>query len=365
MHQCPIAVSGQTRHPNIMDTRLVAAAIPLFAIFIGIELLVAKRRGMKVYRFSDTIADLSCGITQQLGLIVSQAPLLILYTLIQSEVGLWQWDHSLGSFALAWLLIDFCYYWWHRASHRINWLWAVHLVHHQSEDYNLAVALRQAMFTHITAMPFYVPLALLGFDVLTFGIVLSLNTLVQFWIHTEVIRKVAPLEPIFNTPSHHRVHHGINDEYLDKNYAGFLIIWDRVFGTFEPEKAEAVYGITQPLNSFNPFWANLHYFVELAQRSFNLSHWSDKLYVWWAPPEWLGQGEQKPDKAPQSRPEQIKFDVVLSPGRRALTVALFLGVMVGATAMIVYGGQMDLLALLACTAGLFAVMWGISWRLAR
>ena len=348
-----------------MDTRLVAAAIPIFGLLIALELWVAKRRNIAVYRLFDAISDLSCGTAQQLCLLLSQAPLLVLYAWVQSHYGLWTFERSVLNFALAWLIIDFLYYWWHRASHRINWMWALHVVHHQSEDFNLAVALRQAMFTHVSAMIFYAPMALIGFDVFTFGIVMALNTLVQFWIHTELIRKCGPIELLFNTPSHHRVHHGINDQYLDKNYAGFLITWDKLFGSFEPEDEEVVYGITKPLRSFNPFWANIHYFVELGERSLRLKRWRDKVWVWWAPPEWLGEGEDPNPQAPQTREEQVKFNV--RSGRGFVIYALFAFVVVLglSLAMIVYGPSLSLLQVAACVGGLYVLPWSMTWGTSR
>ena len=344
-----------------MDTRLVAAAIPLFGVFIALELWVAHRRKVRVYRLFDAMSDLSCGISQQLCLLVSQAPLLVLYVWVQQNYALWSFEHTALNFALAWLINDFLYYWWHRASHRINWLWGLHVVHHQSEDFNLAVALRQAMFTHASAMFFYAPMAFLGFDVIIFGVVLALNTLVQFWIHTELIRKCGPIEWFFNTPSHHRVHHGINDEYLDTNYAGFLIIWDKMFGTFVPEEEEVVYGITKPLQSFNPFWANVHYFIELGQRSMSLSRWRDKLWVWWAPPEWLGAGEEAPAPAPQNRDTQNKYDLVASRSVIMGSLAIFTLIAASTLAMIVYGPSMSLPLLIAAVAGIYLLLWAVTW----
>jgi len=344
-----------------MDPRLVAAAIPLFGIFIALEWWIANRRKVKVYRLFDAIADLSCGISQQLCLLVSQAPLLVLYAYVQQNYAIWSFEKSLGTFAIAWLVNDFLYYWWHRASHRINWLWALHVVHHQSEDFNLAVALRQAMFTHASAMFFYAPMAFMGFDGLTFGVVLALNTLVQFWIHTELIRKCGPIEWLFNTPSHHRVHHGINDQYLDTNYAGFLIIWDKLFGSFVPEDEEVVYGITKPLASFNPFWANLHYFAELAQRSWHLERWRDKVWVWWAPPEWLGKDETPPKRAPQTRAQQVKYDLQASPQAIALSLAIFGIIMAATLVMIIYGKTLSLPALIAVVLGVYMLLWIVTW----
>jgi sterol desaturase/sphingolipid hydroxylase (fatty acid hydroxylase superfamily) len=159
----------------------------------------------------------------------------------------------------------------------VNFLWAAHIVHHQSEDYNLAVALRQAWFTGLTGLPFYLPLAMLGANAEIFIISNSISLVYQFWIHTELVRTIDPLEWIFNTPSHHRVHHATNPQYLDKNYGAILIIWDRMFGTFEPEREACVYGITKPLGSTSPVWANFHYWAEMVKLSAHASTLREKL----------------------------------------------------------------------------------------
>src|SRR5690606_31238042 len=151
---------------------------------------------------------------------------------------------------------DFAYYWWHRASHRISFLWAAHVVHHQSEDYNLAVALRQAWFTSLSSWVLNLPLAFLGVPPLVYGVCAALNTLYQFWIHTRLVGKLGPLEWVLNTPSHHRVHHGIDAPYLDTNYGGVFIVFDRLFGTFVEETHEPRYGTLDPIRSFDPVWAN-------------------------------------------------------------------------------------------------------------
>jgi hypothetical protein len=159
-------------------------------------------------------------------------------------------------------------------------------VHHQSEDYNLSVALRQSWFQSFFSFAFYLPLAIVGFEPLMFAVVISFNTLYQFWIHTETIGKLGPLEWVFNTPSHHRVHHGSNPKYIDKNHAGSLIIWDRLFGTFQEEDEKVYYGITSPLNSWNPVWANFHYWVELWELSKRSRGIKNKVLVFIKPPGW-------------------------------------------------------------------------------
>ena len=207
------------------------------------------------------------------------------------------------SSALAWLAcwlgVDFFYYWFHRASHEINAGWAAHIVHHQSEDMNLAVALRQSVFQGAMSWVFYLPLALFGFPPAMFLTVSAVNTLYQFWIHTRLIGKLGPLEWVLNTPSHHRVHHGRNPKYIDRNHAGSLIIWDRMFGTFQEEEEEPVYGITKPLASSNPVWANLHYWADLWALARSTARPLDRLRVFAKPPGWrppdLGGFEPAPE----------------------------------------------------------------------
>jgi sterol desaturase/sphingolipid hydroxylase (fatty acid hydroxylase superfamily) len=171
-------------------------------------------------------------------------------------------------------------------SHEINAIWATHIVHHQSEEYNLTVALRQSWFQAFFSTLFYLPLAWIGFDPITTVTVIAFNTLYQFWIHTELIKNMGWFEWIFNTPSHHRVHHGSNPEYIDKNHGGTLIVWDRIFGTFQAEQVAPVYGITTPLRSWNPFHANFHYWNDLIQLSARASRATDKLKVFFAAPGW-------------------------------------------------------------------------------
>lgn len=249
-----------------MGPNYIALAVPLFLLLIGLELLT--KRGRASYRFPDAITSLGCGVVQRVTLLFYEASLLVVYTVVYRHARLFDLEARTGT---AWIValvgVDFIYYWWHRASHRVNALWAAHIVHHQSEDYNLAVALRQGVFTPLTALPFSLPLAALGVPPLIYVAADALVTLYQFWIHTESVRSLGPLEAVLNTPSHHRVHHGRNPQYLDRNYGGVLIIWDRLFGTFEPEREPVAYGITKPLQSFNPLWAQLHHFGELARQA--------------------------------------------------------------------------------------------------
>src|SRR5713101_5563143 len=255
----------------------IALAIPFFFLLMGVELWVARRRGLKLYRFADSVVDLSCGMTQQILLVFAVGVLVSGYS--------WLYRHRVwtppgwAAWLIAFFAVDLVYYWWHRLSHEVNVLWAVHVVHHQSEDYNLAVALRQAVLSVWTIWPLHLPLALLGVPPVTFLVVDALSTLYQFWIHTELVGKLGWFERIFNTPSQHRVHHAINPRYLDKNYAATLCIWDRLFGTFEEEKEQPVYGLVKPLASFNPLWAQVQAWAALWRAS-REARGLDRLRVW-------------------------------------------------------------------------------------
>src|SRR5688572_10603116 len=247
-----------------MNPNYIALAIPLLLLFVFIEMAVAARRRLRIYRFADSMADLGCGVTQRAFLLLFEATLLLSYVALYENARLYDLSgRPVAAFLIAFVGVDFIYYCWHRASHRLNFLWAAHVVHHQSEDFNLAVALRQGVLTPLTASPFAFPLALLGIPPLIYVAAASLNTLYQFWIHTELVKSLGPLEKVLNTPSHHRVHHARNPRYLDRNYAAMLIVWDRLFGTFAPESERPTYGITKPLRSFNALWAQVQPLAEL------------------------------------------------------------------------------------------------------
>ena len=270
-----------------MPVDYIVLAIPVFFLLIGLELLVTRLLEKDYYRFADSLADLSCGMVQQLLEVLVKTLLFAGY--------LYVWTHGrlleIGSASLlAWVLcflgVDFLYYWFHRLSHEVNAFWAAHVVHHQSEEYNLAVALRQGAIQGWFSWAFYLPLALVGFPPLMFLAASSFNTLYQFWIHTRVIGSLGPLEWVLNTPSNHRVHHGRNPKYIDRNHGGTLIVWDRLFGTYQAEEDEVVYGITTPLRSWNPVWANLHYWVELCEKARRTSRLRDKVLLFLKPPGW-------------------------------------------------------------------------------
>ncbi len=238
----------------------IALAVPFFFALIGVEVWLARRRGQDVYRFNDAVSDLSAGIFQQVSLIFSKGLLIAVYAWAYQARVIDLSPKSVLTWLAAIVLVDFFYYWWHRLSHEVNFLWAAHVVHHSSEEYNLAVALRQGVFTPFTITPFHLPMALLGIPPLVMVAVDSFNTLYQFWIHTRLIGRLGFLEKWINTPMLHRVHHAINPRYLDKNYGGTFIVFDRLFGTYIEESEPAVYGLVKPLADFQPLSAQFHYF---------------------------------------------------------------------------------------------------------
>lgn len=293
-----------------METKYIILAVPFFAFFILLEVFLSYRRGIKTYRVHDTIANLACGVGSQIYALAVYGLGFFVYAKVLQHFHLFEISpKSILAWVVLFFIDDFCYYLYHWASHRVNFLWATHSVHHQSEEYNLAVALRQSWFTGLTSFIFYLPLAVIGFPMVMYLTVRTANTLYQFWIHTRPIGKLGFLEWFLNTPSHHRVHHGIDPRYIDKNHAGVFIIWDRLLGTFLEEDGEPVYGVVKPLSSFNPLWANVVEWVRMWEIARRTERLADKLKIWFMPPEWhpadLGGVVTIPEV---SRATQKKYD---------------------------------------------------------
>jgi alkylglycerol monooxygenase len=266
----------------------IVLSIPIFFILIGIELLVDRFTHQKLYRLPDAIANLSCGITSQLSGLFLKIFAVGIYQYLFENFAFFTLERSWIYWLSLILLVDLAYYWAHRMSHEINLFWGGHVVHHQSEEYNLSVALRQSSLQVIWTFGFSLPIAFIGFRTTDFVLVAAFNTLYQFWIHTETIKKLPRwVEFIFNTPSHHRVHHGRDPKYIDKNHAGSLIIWDRMFGTFQEEEEKPTYGITKPINSWNAVWANMSHYAEMGNDMRQIPKWRDKLLYVFKKPGWL------------------------------------------------------------------------------
>ncbi len=279
---------------------LIAIAVPFVLLALIIELLVDWRKGSRFYRSNDAINSLSAGIlSTTIGYFTKILPLLAWGFVLQNfsvvDMPLTWFDLSARGLllwvvaAVAW---DFCYYWFHRFSHEISVLWAAHAVHHQSEDYNLSTALRQTSTGFLFGWIFYLPLFIIGFPLEVLITVNAANLIYQFWVHTQLIRRLGPLDRILVTPSNHRVHHAQNERYIDKNYGGIFILWDRFFGTFQDEsdRDPVVFGVRKPLANMNPFWANLQVYDYLLFDARKTRRWRDKFAVWirrtgWRPPD--------------------------------------------------------------------------------
>ena len=313
---------------------LIALAVPFFLLAILIELGVDRARGSHLFRANDAINSLSIGIlSTTLAYFTRLLPLfvwgLVLERFALVEMPVSWFDASPRGIALwvvAALAWDFCYYWFHRFSHEISILWAAHAVHHQSEDYNLSTALRQTSSGFLFGWIFYLPLFLIGFPLEVLLTVNAVNLIYQFWVHTQVVRRLGPLDFILVTPSNHRVHHAQNERYIDKNYGGMLILWDRLFGTFEDEREDepVVFGVRKPLANWNPFWANLQVYDYLWFDAVRTRRWQDKLGVWfrrtgWRPADVVAE-------YPKSRTDPgsfVKFDPVIPRRMRYYVLAQF------------------------------------------
>lgn len=238
-----------------------AAAIPMIALVV-LEWALSYYKKKDYYDNLDTIAATVIGLVN----VVQSAALKVLtFGLVIFFYNLVPWSipNEWWSFPLCIIALDILRYWSHLVAHKNRFWWATHVTHHNSEKYNWSVAFRLGWTQHIKII-FFLPVALMGFDPVTFFICHQIEVLYQFWIHTEYIRKLpAPIEYIFTTPSHHRVHHAKNKKYLDKNFGSTFIIWDRIFGTFQPEEEPANYGITKPINSYNPITLNFHEWVDI------------------------------------------------------------------------------------------------------
>ena len=347
-----------------VNEKYIALAVPFFFLAIAIELALThrQRKTDPRYRFADSITNLSCGTGQQVIAPFLKALTLAGYFFLYEHARVFSISPtSVVGWVVLLFGVDLGYYFFHRASHRVNIIWAGHVVHHQSEEYNLSVALRQSWFVKLAEWIFYLPLAVAAFPPEMFLAMTTFNTLYQFWIHTRGIGKLGPLEWIMNTPSHHRVHHGIDPKYIDKNYAGVFIIWDRMFGTFREEDTEPVYGIVKPLASFNPLWANVEYFVEMWRLAGRCDSWMDKLKVVFAPPDWrpasLGGTVTIPET---SRATQPKYDVQAPRGLAAYVGINFALVGAATTAMLAIQATAPLGDLAVATAVVLATLiaWG-------
>ena len=349
---------------SMQGAQIIVLATPVFLLLIALEVAVGVARGRNTYRLNDALSSIGLGIMSQITGVFAKAMTLGLYTLAFTHLSLWQLaSNAVWVWVVALVLYDFCYYWHHRLGHTCALFWAAHVVHHQSEDYNLSTALRQTSSGWLVGWLFYLPMALLGFPPLVFAVVALVDLLYQFWVHTEQIGRLGWFDRWFCAPSNHRVHHAVNDRYLDRNYGGILIVWDRLFGSYQEEDANepCVYGTRAPLRSWNPLRANVQVYWELAKDSWRTERTTDKLRVWLMPP-----GFRPADVAAKYPKPAFALDAVRrydpSAPRAALLVAaaLFL-LLLGATAAFLWSAH--LLDAWQQAAGAVAIVAGL-WLVA-
>lgn len=281
-------------------------AIPFFLLLILIEAVAARLMGVQVNRGADMISSLSSGITNTLKDILGLSVVVVSYGWLVDHIALYEIKATWLVFLTAFIAKDFAGYWIHRLEHEVNFLWNRHIIHHSSEEFNLSCALRQSVSSVLAfAGIFLIPAALVGIPEAVIALIAPIHLFAQFWYHTRLIGRMGLLETFLVTPSHHRVHHAMNPEYLDKNYGQILIIWDKIFGTFQAERADVppVYGVKRPVRTWNPFLINFQHFWLLLGDAWRAKSWWDKLRLWFMPTGW------RPADAAAAHPVSVVSDV--------------------------------------------------------
>ncbi len=269
--------------------QVLLIAIPFFLVLIIVEKLYGLAKGEDRTPIMDMVSSLYSGLTNTVKDVLGLSVSILSYDWMVKHLALWQVPDHWLVYVVVFILLDFQGYWVHRWAHEINFFWNKHLIHHSSEEFNLACALRQSIASFVNLFTFFLlPAALIGVPGVVIATIAPLHLFAQFWYHTRHIGRMGVLEHIIVTPSHHRVHHAINPEYLDKNYSQIFIIWDKLFGTFQEELPDKppVYGITRPVRTWNPIKINFQHLWLLAQDAWRTQNWRDKLRIWWMPTGW-------------------------------------------------------------------------------
>ena len=269
--------------------KILVIAMPLFLLLVLFEKWYGWRKGNDTVKTMDMISSLSSGVTNSTKDVLGLSIAIISYSWLVEHLTIYQVQSSWLLYVIAFLALDFAGYWVHRLAHTVNFFWNNHIVHHSSEEFNLACALRQSISVYFRIYAFLlIPAAMFGVPQQVIAVVAPLHLFAQFWYHTQHINRMGWLEYIIVTPAHHRVHHAINPEYLDKNYGQIFIFWDRMFGTFQEETPAitAVYGVTRPVRTWNPIKINFMHLWLLMQDAWHTQSWKDKLRVWLMPLGW-------------------------------------------------------------------------------
>ena len=246
-----------------MKLDLIAFAVPFFVFFMFFEYYVSKKKNKNIHQFNESVANINVGIFERISDLLTTGSFFFLFTWLHENFSLFDITQNWYTWILLFLSTDFVWYWYHRFGHEINLFWAAHIVHHQSDDFNYTSAARITIIQAVARGLFWSILPIIGFPPQMITVLLLIHGTYPFFTHTQLIGKLGWLEYIIVTPSHHRVHHSSNPEYLDKNYGDMLIIWDKIFGTFVEETVEPKYGLTKSLGSNSFLWQHFHYFLEL------------------------------------------------------------------------------------------------------
>lgn len=272
-----------------MNWNWSALTIPAFFIFLGLEFAVARRKKLKLFAFEDSVANISIGVAERLLSLFITFSFYDLYKYVHANFALLNIPANFLVWLILLLVTDLIWYWYHRLGHEINILWAAHIVHHQSEEFNYTVSARITIFQAVIRNVFWCVLPFIGFDPAMITSILVIHGAYSFFTHTQVVSKLGFLERILITPSHHRVHHASNEKYLNKNYGDIFIFWDKIFGTYQGEEEKPVYGLTHPIRSYSFLWQHFHYYMELLAATKRKSTWTSKLKVFLDRPESIDQ----------------------------------------------------------------------------
>lgn len=348
---------------QLSPSQVIVLATPVFLALIAFEYAWGRWRGRDTYRLNDAVNSISLGMLSQVSAVLTRLFRIGIYTAVFSSVSLWHadafWTSPLG-WILALVFYDFCYYWLHRAGHEVAVFWAAHVVHHQSQDYNLSTALRQTSSGALLGWIFYLPMALAGVPPKVFAVVALIDLLYQFWVHTEQVGKLGWFDRWFCSPSNHRVHHAVNDGYLDRNYGGVLVIWDRLFGSFREEGEKCVYGTRAPLQSWDPLWSNFEVYWALAKDSWHARSWADKVRVWFKPPGWRPADVAERFPKPPFEVERVtRYHPPMTPAVAWFTGAQFVAMLGGVSLFLWHADTLPLARSVTWLLVLVAALWAI------
>ena len=341
---------------------ILLIASPIFLLLVLVEKFYGYLKFGDEFHTMDTISSLSSGYTNTLKDVLGLGITIISYKWFYDHIAYFQIKSSVWVYIIAFVALDFSGYWVHRLSHQINFFWNKHAIHHSSEEFNLACALRQSISSFVNIFTFFlVPAAFFGVPPEVIAVVAPIQLFAQFWYHTVYINRMGFLEKIIVTPSHHRVHHAINPEYLDKNHSQIFIIWDKLFGTFQEELPDVkpVYGITRPASTWNPIKINFQHLALLIQDAWRAPKWQDKFTIWFKPTGWRPEGfeEKYPVAKVQDPMRMVKYSTVFDLKGRVWIWTQFLMTLGFLSALFYFIGEFNLTQMLSYGLWIFLVVY--------